>query len=82
MNLAGLDQTIAGSNNAGAVQLSAPSATPASVLTVTGLGQGGELAMATNDHAGDRLRLSGAAAVASANTTMRMWACGATCTSA
>lgn len=74
LNLAGFDQTIAGLNNAGAVQLSAPSATPGTVLTVTGpyVGQGGELAIATNGHASDRLLLSGAAAVASGNTTVRI----------
>lgn len=79
LNLAGFDQTIAALNNAGAVQLSAPSGTPGTVLTVTGpyVGQGGELAIATNGHASDRLLLSGAAAVASGNTNVRIANVGA-----
>ncbi|WP_200843674.1 autotransporter outer membrane beta-barrel domain-containing protein [Pantoea sp. 18069] len=74
LSLAGFDQTIAGLNNRGMVQFSAASAAPGTVLTVTGpyVGHGGELAVAANASASDRLLLSGAAAVASGNTTVRV----------
>ena len=74
LHLAGFDQTLAGLSNRGTVQLSAASAAPGTVLTITGpyVGQDGELAVAARAHASDRLLLSGAAAVASGNTTVRV----------
>lgn len=72
LDLAGFDQTVAGLSNRGTVQFSA--ASPGTVLTVTGpyVGQGGELAVTASADACDRLLLSGAAAVASGNTSVRV----------
>lgn len=74
LDLAGFDQTVAGLSNRGTVRFSAASAAPGTVLTVTGpyVGQGGELAVAASADASDRLLLSGAAAVASGSTTVRV----------
>ncbi|MEG2877354.1 MAG: autotransporter outer membrane beta-barrel domain-containing protein, partial [Comamonas sp.] len=74
LHLAGFDQTLAGLSNRGTVQLSAASAAPGTVLRLTGpyVGQGGELAVAASADASDRMLLSGAAAVASGNTTVRI----------
>ena len=74
LNLAGFDQSIAGLNNDGVVQFPGASGTPGTVLTVNGpyVGHGGELAISVGDGGSDRMRLSGAAAVASGNTTVRI----------
>ena len=74
LNLAGFDQTIAGLNNRGTVQFGSAPATPGTVLTVTGpyVGHGGELAIAAHANASDRLLLSGASAVGSGSTTVRI----------
>ncbi|MFC7205895.1 autotransporter outer membrane beta-barrel domain-containing protein [Comamonas endophytica] len=74
LNLAGFDQSIAGLHNGGVVQFGAAPGAPGTVLTVSGpyVGQGGELAVSANANGSDRMRLSGAAAVASGNTTVRV----------
>ena len=76
LDLAGFNQTVAGVTNAGTVNLLGN--TPGTVLTVTGpwVGQGGTLALGTalggNASASDKLLLSGASAVASGTTALRV----------
>ncbi|WP_390349118.1 autotransporter outer membrane beta-barrel domain-containing protein [Variovorax boronicumulans] len=76
LDLAGFSQRVAGLTNAGTVSLHG--STPGTVLTVTGpwVGQGGTLALGTvlggNGSPSDKVLLSGASAVASGTTKVRI----------
>ncbi|WP_442478747.1 autotransporter outer membrane beta-barrel domain-containing protein [Variovorax boronicumulans] len=76
LDLAGFSQRVAGLTNAGTVSLHG--STPGTVLTVTGpwVGQGGTLALGTvlggNGSPSDKVMLSGATAVASGTTKVRI----------
>lgn len=76
LDLAGFDQTIAGLNNSGTVNLSG--STPGTTLTVTGnyVGDEGHMGISTelngSNSASDRLVLSGPNTVASGHTTLHV----------